>query len=300
MIGCVVAPTTALRAQAAADTPAARHTPVVPIGVPVVFNGDTLFRLTGRFGPFTPETRAAAVVAKLQLLERSPTADTDSLFVVDREGYSEIAIGQAVVMTVLDDDARPLAQPRPQVARRFGATIRTAVLDARRRASPRALIIDAALATVATLTLVLLLFAMRQLFPRLRGRIEALRGAHLPAIRIQQFELLSAGRLATLLVKVARVARLFITLALLYIYVPLVLSLFPWSAPYSRSIVGYALRPFAAAWAAFVVYVPNLFYLAAGVIITRYVLAFLHMIFEAIGSGAIALEGFYADWAEPT
>ena len=300
LLGCMALPGALSYAQAPADTATRAGVPVAPAGVPVVFNGDTLFRLAGRFGPFTPEMRAAAVTAKLQPLIRSASVETDSLLVVDREGYSEIALGQTVLMTVLDDDARALAQPRPLVARRFGAVLRTAVRDAQRRASPRALLIDTALAGAATLVLVLLLIAMHLLFPRLRQRIEALRGAHLPAIRIQQFELLSAGRLATLLVKLAKVARLVLTLALLYIYVPLVLSLFPWTAPYSRSIVGYALRPFVAAWAAFVVYLPNLFYLAAGVIITRYVLAFLRLLFEAIGSGSIAVQGFYADWADPT
>jgi small-conductance mechanosensitive channel len=91
-----------------------------------------------------------------------------------------------------------------------------------------------------------------------------------------------------------------LTLLLLYIYVPLVLSFFPWTAAYSQRIVGYAVRPFAVAWLAFVGYLPSLFYLAAGVVIVRYVLVLLHLLFGAVEAGAITVRGFYADWAEPT
>ena len=35
--------------------------------------------------------------------------------VLDREGYREITVGDAAVMTVLDEDARGVAQPRALV-----------------------------------------------------------------------------------------------------------------------------------------------------------------------------------------
>ena len=300
MLATLLGPAGRLAAQKVRDTTTHVAAPPAMAGAPVVFQGDTLFRLFGSFGPFTPAARAAAVTQRLQLLARARPSAADSMVVLDRERYSEITVGDAVVMTVLDDDARDVAQPRALVARRYGAILRTAALTARKRGTPQALLVDAGLAALATLVLVLVLMAMHVLFPRLYRRIEALRGAHIPAVRIQQFELLSAGRLTTLLVRLARILRLALTLVVVYVYVPLVLSLFPWTEPYSRGIVGYALKPFSAAWAAFVNYLPNVFYLAAGIIITRYVLAFLHMVFEAIGSGAIAFEGFYADWAEPT
>ena len=301
MLATLLLPASILSAQRTRDSSTARapSTPAMA-GAPVVFQGDTLLRLFGSFGPFTPAARAAAVTQRLRVLAQSLGAAADSIVVVDHEGFSEIALGESVVMTVLDEDARGVAQPRPLVAQRYGAILRSAALAARKRGTPQALIVDAGLAALATLVLVLVLMAMHVLFPRLYRRIEALRGAHIPAVKIQQFELLSAGRLTTLLVRLARILRLALTLVVVYVYVPLVLSLFPWTEPYSRGIVGYALKPFSAAWAAFVNYLPNVFYLAAGIIITRYVLAFLHMVFEAIGSGAIAFEGFYADWAEPT
>jgi small-conductance mechanosensitive channel len=98
----------------------------------------------------------------------------------------------------------------------------------------------------------------------------------------------------------ARALRVVATLLVLYFYVPLVLSFFPWTAPLSRRIVGIALRPFANAWNGFIDYLPNLFYLAAGVIIVRYLLKLIKLVADAISAGTITIEGFHPDWSEPT
>jgi small-conductance mechanosensitive channel len=224
----------------------------------------------------------------------------DSVLVTDRETYSELAVRDVVVMTVLDADAQPLGIARPDLARRYATQLRTTLVAVARRTSIRALLVDAGYAILATAVLVVLLRILSAGFPKLYVRIEALRRVRLPAVRIQEFELLSAGRLSALLVGAARVLRIVLTLLLFYIYIPLVLSFFPWTAPLSQRIIGYALRPFAAAWLGFVDYLPNLFYLAAGVVIVRYLLAFLHLLFGAVSTGAIAFHGFYPEWAEPT
>lgn len=269
------------------------------VGSPVVLGADTLFHLYGSLGPFGAAARAAAASQRLRDATLRFTAK-DSVSVTDRDTYSEIAVGDQVVMTVLDADAEPLRITRPLLARRYGLQLRTVMLAAREREGFRALLFDTGYAVLATIVMLALLRLFAVGFPRLYGRIEALRRVRLRAIRIQDFELLSAGRLSDLLRGVARLVRIVLTLIVLYIYVPLVLSFSPWTAALSAQIVGYALHPFAVAWNSFVTYLPNLFYLGAGVIIVRYVLAFLHAVFGAIGSGALAFEGFYADWADPT
>ncbi|MGH7619303.1 MAG: mechanosensitive ion channel family protein, partial [Gemmatimonadaceae bacterium] len=168
------------------------------------------------------------------------------------------------------------------------------------RMTARALLTDSGLAVLASVVLVMMLWLFSFAFPKLYVRIETLRQVRLPALRIQELELLSAGRLSNILVSSARVLRLILTLLLLYIYVPLVLSFFPWTASLSQQIVGYALTPFRAAWQGFIGYLPNVFYLAAGVVIVRYLFSLLHMLFGAVSTGAIRIRGFYADWAEPT
>jgi small-conductance mechanosensitive channel len=268
-------------------------------GAPVVLGTDTLLRLYGGLGPFSPAARAAAAADRLQRLS-GRLAEGDSIVVTDRGSSSELSVRGDIVMTVLDVDAAPLGVPRAALAQRYATTLTRAARSAAERRSARALLVDVVLALVATALLVALLRLIRIATARLSTRIEALRRIRLRAVRIQNFELLSAGRLSALLAGTMRVLRVVVTLLLLYLYVPLVLSLFPWTAPLSQRIVGYIVHPFAVAWAGFVAYLPNLFYIVAGVVIVRYVLAFLRMLVVAVGGGSITIQGFYPEWAEPT
>jgi small-conductance mechanosensitive channel len=275
---------------------------VAPVanGSPVVIAGDTLFRLYGHLGAFSAEARAAAVTERLRSVLETVGRDRTPITVTDHESGSELAVGDKLLMTILDADAAPLGRPRAVLARRYAERIDSTLVALSAREGTQALLVDVGLALAATAVLVLLFVVARWGFARLYRRIRALERVRLPALRIQDFELLSAGRLSQLLLGAARLLRLVITLLLLYVYVPLVLSFFPWTTPLSRRIVAYALTPFAAAWAAFVAYLPNLFYLAAGVIIARYALKFVRSVFTAMGSGAIRVEGFHRDWADPT
>lgn len=269
-------------------------------GAAVVFEGDTLLRLYGSLGPFSAMARATAVADRLHQIRGRVARGEDSIAVLDRGTYTELVAGDVVVMTVLDDDARPIGRSRNDAARAFADVIRREIVVATTRMGSRALAIGAALAAAATLALVLLLWALAWGYPRIYARIEALRGVRLPALRIQQFELLSAGRLSSLLVRVAKLSRAALTLLILYIYVPLVLSFFSWTLALSREIVSYAVTPFAVAWQAIVVFLPNVFYIAAIVVITRYTLRGVHALFRAVGDGAITFREFHRDWAEPT
>jgi small-conductance mechanosensitive channel len=286
-------------APCAAQQPPAARDDSVEVGAPVVVMADTLFTLYGRLGPFAAADRAQAAANRVRRAAPALAAG-DSVTVTDHATSSELAVDNVVVMTVLDADAKPLGVPPPALAREYAGRITSVARSASARVTTRALLLDGAHAILATIVLLLLLRLIAVGFPRFYAWIETLRRLRLPALRIQQFELLSAGRLSRLLVGSARVLRALVTLLLFYIYVPLLLSFFPWTAPLSRVIIGYAFRPFAAAGVAFVDYLPNLFYLAAGIVIVRYLLAFVHLLFGAVHSGAITLRGFYPDWAEPT
>ncbi len=152
----------------------------------------------------------------------------------------------------------------------------------------------------ATLVLVLFLWALARLYPRLYGAIEALQQRPTGGLRVQRLELLSAARLAALLVRLARVSRVALTVLALYLYVPLSLSLFPSTAPYADPVVEWAVAPFVTAWKGFVAYLPSLFWLVAIAILARWALRLVRLVFRAIGDGTIQFAGFYPEWAEPT
>lgn len=307
LLGSLLLPFAALTASVPQSTAASAQTAAVgrdtsvraDAGAPVVIGTDTLFRLYGNLGPFSAEARAAAVSARLRQVATRLAAG-DSIVVNERGSYSELAVRDVIVMTVLDADSPRGDVGHAALAARYSAQLREALVATAQRESVREVLVDVGYAVAATLLLLLLFRLLSFGAARARRRIATIRHTRFTALRIQNFELLSAGRLAALLFGLVRVLRIVLTLLLLYIYVPLVLGFFPWTLSLSHRITGYALRPFAAAWDGFITYLPNLFYLAAGIVIIRYLLALMHLVFGAIGTGAIRIAGFYADWAEPT
>ncbi len=275
------------------DTTGTMATP----GAAVRYGTDTLFILHGQLGPFSAADRAAALGQRLVQWGPRIGQGADSIQVIEADGRTELLVGDAILMTVLDADAEPTAMNRSALAVAWASIIERATVNASTATSLRALTVDVAKALAATLALLLLLAGLKALFTRIYARF---RVGVLPSVRIKGFELLSAARLGETLTAVARVLRAGLTLVLLYIYLPLVLSFFPWTAPLSHQITGYVITPLQAAGNGFLAYLPKIFFIIVIVLVTRYLLKVIHLVFRGLASGALALEGFHRDWATPT
>ncbi|MGH7734188.1 MAG: hypothetical protein ACREOE_10930, partial [Gemmatimonadales bacterium] len=87
-----------------------------PVGAPVVFAGDTLFSLYGNLGAFTAEERAAAVMGRLEQAAGEVRSGADSIGVVDADTHTDLVVGDVVLMSVLDADAKAAGTSRLEAA----------------------------------------------------------------------------------------------------------------------------------------------------------------------------------------
>ena len=268
-----------------------------PAGAPVMVGKDTLFTLYGSLGPFSPAERATAVNRRIASLGAALARGQDTIRVEETEGRSVIVSHGQILMTVLEADAIPTGKDPATLASEWAGLIQQAVVAEREATSLRALAFGALRALLATLLLVGLLYLFRSLFRRL---YRLARSPRVPSLHIKRLELLSAARFADALTLVVRVTRIVLTITLLYLFVPLVLSFFPWTAPLSRRIVGYVLSPLHAVWLGFTGYLPKVFFILVIVLVTRYLLSLIRLVFQAVKTGALAVEGFHSDWADPT
>lgn len=272
----------------------------VPPGAPVVFRGDTLLLVYGRIGAFTAEERAGAIAERLRTLGRGVGRRADSVALVDGETHTDLVIGDVVVMTVLNVDAAPMGRPRSEVAGEYAVMITRALQLASSRRTLQALLVGALGTLLATAVLLTLLKVISWVFPRVYAVLESWRGTRIPSLRIQRLELLSSNRLTDVLLGAARGIRVALVVVLLYFYLPLVLRLFPWTSHLSGRILGYVVSPLRQAGSAFINYLPSLFFIAVITAITWYVIRFVHLLFNAVRTGAVAIPGFYREWADPT
>ena len=89
-------------------------------------------------------------------------------------------------------------------------------------------------------------------------------------------------------------------LFLIYLYIPIVLVLLPWTEPLARPFVGYFTGPLSQIWEAIVSYMPALLNILIIIFCSWLILKLLRLLFVAFQAGYITFPGFYEEWAVPT
>ncbi len=271
-----------------------------PAGAPVVFADETLFVVYDKLGPFTPSERARAITERLSRLAKDPFAGLCPVTVADREFGHELICGETVIMTITDRDAQPTGKSRQDAAKDYARRIQQALTKSREQVTLRALLIDGLFALLDTAVLIGLLILFQKTFPKLYAKIGAWKGTVIRPITVQRVELLSADQIAGALIGVAKAVRVLVVLLLLYVYLTTVLGVFPWTRGLSATLLEAVLSTLKAIGLAFSAFVPDVISIAVIVIVTRFIIKLISLLFAGIERGAITFPGFYQEWAQPT
>ena len=283
-------------------TPTPTETPAttsINKGAHVDIGGEELFNIRAGVGAFSPEERADAVSNRILKIADDTTIAVEKIRIEEKPLTTNLTVDNRILLTITDADARAADQSRQQLARNYQEKIQKSITQYRIERSPdyiRQGIFNSAIATVL-LVGILVLFAI--VFPWLY-RISNLQATRFPAIRIQNFELLTATRISRLLIGLLKLLRFLLTLGAFIIYVPLVMSFFPWTRQISLRVFRYFLQTIEASWEGFLNYLPSLFAIGIILFITYYFIKLLGNFFTSIGNGTLTIQGFYQEWAEPT
>jgi small-conductance mechanosensitive channel len=233
-------------------------------------------------------------------LAKDPFTRIYPVTAVDQETTSELVYGDLVVMTVTDRDAQPTGKSRSEAAKAYAQKIQAALAKSREQVTIRTLLIDAGLVLLDTAILVGLLILFHKTFPKIYAKIDGWRGTVIHPIKIQRVELLSADQIATALTSIAKTVRIGAVLILLYVYLTTVLGIFPWTRGISTALLEAVLSTLRAIGEAFATYIPNIVSIAVIIVVTRYIIKLISLVFTGLERGAITFTGFHRDWAEPT
>ena len=274
---------------------------ISPAGAAVVLPpADTLFRVYGRVGSFGPKERAEAIQRRLEGLLTAPLFAPDSLSVVDAEQDSEIVYGDQLLLSVGAPEARALGQLRPAVAQQYRAILRTHLVAARQANSLPELLKRGGLAALTLVMLGALIYGLNRFFRTINQRILRWRGSPLRPWRINGYELLTQERQLEVLRTVLKLLRMALVVLTLYLALPLLFGLFPWTEGISRKLLGYVLGPVQGVVLGIVHYVPNLLTILVIYFFTTYAVRFLRFLAGEVAAGKLVVEGFYPDWSLPT
>ncbi len=212
----------------------------------VLVGTDTIFCIGERLLSFSPEDRAKLIGERLERILGDLSRNIDSIRATEAETSTDITLGDLIVMTITDKDASTAGLTRQELAKEYVSKIRSTLSQRREESSVRSFLLGATYALIATVILVLLLYAFGRLFRALYRKIETWKETRIPSLRIQNLELLTAERLSIIFAKVAQFIRLVVTVVVLYFYIPLVLGFFQTSLDdfyVSYEINAYADNP---------------------------------------------------------
>ncbi|WP_315787946.1 mechanosensitive ion channel family protein [Fischerella sp. JS2] len=269
-------------------------------GTPVILGDKTLFIIKKNVGSFSPQERSQAVTNRIETIANDPSIRINGLKVLDEQDTTNIVLGEKLIFTLTDNDAKAAGKSRQELAQEYVQIIDDSISKYREERSLNNILKGFLYSFLSTLGLFIFLKIFNHIFPKIITRVQNWRGIRIPAIRIQDIELLPASRVSNIVTRVVKLLRLILILGVIYVYVSLVLSFFPWTRQLSSRLISYFLVTIYQGWLAFAAYFPNLFALGLIFFVTYYVLKIIRPIFTELRNGNISFPGFYPDWAEPT
>ena len=163
-----------------------------------------------------------------------------------------------------------------------------------------ALLRSAAYASAAVVLLGVVLYVLRRLRHFVDGALERRYRARLDHLEIGGFKVLHAERLWGGLRSFVAACFWLLSLSVAYFALDFALLQFPATRGFGIDLLGLILGPLARMGKGLVGSIPNVVFLVLLVLVTRYVLKTLHLMFGAIEQGAVKLKGFDRDWTWPT
>lgn len=266
----------------------------------VVLSGESLFEIKVKIGSFSPEERAKAISQRLEAFAEDSSLSIDSLKIEDQSSGTIVLGGDKMILALVDADVKNQNKNRQELAAEYFIKIKVSVQKYRESRSTKNLLFSGLYAFLATITLLIIFKVLSQVLSQTLQSLDASRGARIPSLRIQNIELLPATQITGILTRTLKFFRLILFLGLFYLYVLLVLSLFPWTKQVGASLSSYLLKSVSGFFQAFFAYLPSLLVIALVVVLTYYILKFVQFIFTEIGKGTFTLPGFYPEWAKPT
>jgi small-conductance mechanosensitive channel len=261
---------------------------------------DTLFSIYTRHGGFTPESRARAISSRIEVLAKEVSFKPDSLIWVQNESNIEITYGETVIMTIKENDAIWNNKSLEELANLYANSIRQSITRYRSETSFSKLAKEIGIATGIILLIVVLISLITRFFNWLKNIIKSREGKSFKGIIFKGNTLVDSKYQVAVLVKLMGIVQWVVILLIVYLSLPLLFSLFPWTEGISRKLIGYVLSPAKSIALSIWNYLPNIFTITIICIIFQYVLKLYIYLKSGIESGKLKINGFYPEWANPT
>ena len=269
-------------------------------GAPLVIDGDTLLVLYARKGGVYAETRVEQAYSKMMSQGKRLTMFTDSVYVYESDFFSDIMAGNEVILSVTDIDALWQNTTRQELAAKYSEIISSKIAEIHEEYGLQQKLIGLIWVIIIIVAQYSLIKATLWVYRKWRYRLlrRVMRWA--APFNIKDYEVFNIRRRGITFLFFFRMLRIFVISLQLLVSVPLLFSVFPETKTLTYTILGYIWNPFVDIVMSIIGYLPNLFKIIVIIFCFRYIVKALHYLSDEVASGKLKINGFYADWAQPT
>jgi len=269
-------------------------------GFAVDLDGEILFYVRdGVSGVVSAQERAAIITERLKEIANDPEIAPEDVRVEERDEDAIVWAGETVLFTVQPADTLRFDQTVPEAAELAASIIREAVVEYREARSVERLVQGVIYVVLSTLALIIFLRVVQRAVAHVINWIIAISQRGFLGLHLPRMQLLSSTAMGYLLRSLARLLQLILVLFAFYLYLPFVLSQFPFTKAVGDRLFGEVLVTLQAIATNVAAYLPNLVILFVIGYITASVLGLAKLIIRELGRDD-SYPWFYEEWIGPT
>lgn len=268
-------------------------------GYPVVLLQDTLFTIYTKVGALKAKGRANAITEKVTKLYEDDFFKPDSIKIVGWENSLDIIYDEVILMSVNDMDALWFNKSKEELAENYVKIIKDRIDFHRQENSLSKLLVRIGLVVLVVSIICFLIWLIHKLSLKAKLKVTQQR-SRLHKLMYREYVILSTNQVLGLVYTAIRGFKWLFILILLYLLLPLVFSIFPFTQDWATRLFELIWAPFKSIFKSIWDFLPNLFTLVVIFIVMRYFIRFVKYIFREIEMGKLVVAGFHTDWAIPT
>lgn len=289
-----------LKAQDTTKIPQTTRDSISYAGFPVTVYDQTLFYIKNSLGPLSAKDRANIATEKITVLEKDLLTKTDSIRVDSTGGNTNIIYKDLIIVSITPEDAKINNLPSFQLATNYKKAIVRVINQYRTENNVVEISKRVGLGLLILLILALLIFYLNRYFNRFKEWLSERLDPKISSFRIKSYELLSKERAMFFLRRSINVFKYFIIILSIYIALPLIFRLFPWTKNWSDALIDFTLKPVKDIISGIIAFIPNLIAIIVVVLVFKYILKGIKFLAAEVEIGKLKLSGFYPEWAKPT
>lgn len=261
---------------------------------------DTLFQIYCRVGSFSAKDRAQAISDKLKYIVKDPSFFGDTILLTDLENYTELSIGEMVIMSISDDDAIWNNSTRQELALRYKKIIEESKATYLEETDYRSMFNKIALSVLVIGFLLLVWYYFAKFTDWLILKLKDQKFRLIKELRFRNYVIIDANKEIGLISGLLNIIKWFVYLLSAYLSLSFIFGLFPWSKGIARNLIRYILDPLSAFIGNLWVNLPNWIAILVIIILFKYAFRLLRYFKMEIERERLILPGFYKEWAAPT